>query len=224
MDLIPYARACEATYDPAAIRFAEDPARLTHLYLSEIDGAPCFAFEGTSDPEEWLWRDFLVIGVGTFEHPAYGPIHDGIAKGAIGILPAITDYLAAGGWPPFALAGHSKGAGEAIIAAAELKRIGRAPRFFAAFEAPHVGGPALRAWLADVAGAETATFNAHGRDLVTMVPWATPALRWESAKDRIALPVPDDLGMADKHRIPAVLGALGVPAAPGKGAGGALPR
>ena len=94
------------------------------------------------------------------------------------------------------------------IVAAEMKRRGHAPQFVAAFEAPHVGGSKLRAYCADIPGAETSTVNSHGRDIVTIVPWATPILDWMSVKDRLSLPVPDIYDVVTKHRIPAVIDAL----------------
>lgn len=208
MNLVPYAELCVASYLPDIRPFTEDADKLTHVFISQIEGRPCFTYEGTHDIEEWLWRDFLVLGMTTFEHAEFGTLHDGIAKGALGTVDAIAGYLSEQGWPAFDLVGHSKGAGECLVAAAELKRRGHAPHFFASFEAPHVGTGKLRDYMADINGIETATYNSHGRDLVTCVPWSTPIIGWGSMKDRIQLAVPDTYDLATKHRIPAVLAAV----------------
>lgn len=203
-DLIPYAQACAATYS-GAFPYYEDPAGLTHVYVSQIDGRVTFAFEGTAQLLEWLYRDFMVLNPETFEHTEFGMVHGGLAKGAWGACDNIESYLIAAGNPPYAFTGHSKGAGEAWLAAAEMKRRGKPPAFVAAFEGPHVGLSTLQAYCADIVGVETATVNYHGRDCVTIVP-----LDWPSVKEpRLILPVPDQYDVATKHRIPAVIDALG---------------
>ena len=202
--LLPYAYACQYTYSGAAPTF-EDPAKLTHVFVSSVEGRLTFSFEGTEQTLEWLYRDFLVLNPETFEHPEFGFVHGGIAKGAWGVCDQIEACLADAGTTYYAMTGHSKGAGEAWLAAAEMKRRNRPPSYVAAFEGPHVGLAKLQAYCADIPGLETATINSHGRDIVTQVP-----LDWPSVKEpRLILPVPDSYDVASKHRIAGVIVGLG---------------
>ncbi len=89
-----------------------------------------------------------------------------------------------------------------------MKRRGHAPLATRAFEPPQVGGAVLRDYLAGEDIAWTATVNAHGRDLVTQVPFGPD---WCHECDPLLLTVPDCYDAATKHRIPAVLAALGAP-------------
>lgn len=201
--LLPYALACQFTYSGAMPTF-EDAARLTHVYTSNVEGRLCFAFEGTEQTLEWVYRDFMVINPETVNHPEFGIVHGGIAKGAWGVCDNIESYLAAAGNPPYSITGHSKGAGEAWLAAAEMKRRGRPPAFVAAFEGPHVGLRRLQTYCADIVGIETATINSHSRDIVTCFP-----LMWPSVKEpRVILPVPDSYDVPTKHRIAGVIYGL----------------
>ena len=201
--LMPYALACQFTYSGAMPTF-EDPAQLTHVYASQIEGRLCFSFEGTQATLEWLYRDLIVLNPETVAHPEFGAVHGGIAKGAWAVCDIFESYLNVAGNPPYALAGHSKGAGEAWLAAAEMKRRNRPPAFVAAFEGPHVGQQRLQEWCQDISGTETATINSHGRDIVTQFP-----LDWPSVKEpRLMLPVPDAYSIGTKHRIAGVIDGL----------------
>lgn len=199
--LLPYAQLCAETYSNPLATF-EDTGRLVHVYERRVNGRVSFAFEGTSKGPEWILRDFNLVGPETFAHPYLGVLHNGFARDAFAVVDRIAAYLELGGWPPYSITGHSKG-GEGWIAAAELKHRGHPPAFVAMFESPHIGNEAFRQYCADIPGIETATVNAHRRDVVTLFP-----LGWRSIKPRILLPVPDSYDEAEQHRIPAVLAAV----------------
>lgn len=216
-ELLPYAMACQQSYAGAPPDI-QDADKLTHVFVYKLGDfnlrtdplkqLPLFTFEGTLDWEEWLFRDFLLLSAQTVEHPEFGVLHGGIAKGAFGVADAIESYLAANNYPNYDMVGHSKGGGEVLVEAAEMKRRGHPPRCVVAFEAPHVGTRVLADYCADLDETETATINAHGRDIVTTVPWANPLTDWISMKPRLMLPVPDSYSVRDKHVIAGVIDGL----------------
>lgn len=198
------ARACAATYDSSVHPEWQDKERLVHVYLSEVDGKPCIAWEGTHNIKEWI-IDFIAVEIPIFEHTSAGLLHAGFARDVLTVLGQITAYLEGLGWPPYYNAGHSKGGGECTIFHAFMKEIGHPPLATRAYEPPRVGSDVLRRYVAEDDYASTATRNTHGRDFVTMVPFGPS---WIDTRDHVALIVPDDLDLADKHRIPAVLAAI----------------
>lgn len=209
--LFQYAVAAASCYDnyPAQL---EDADHDIHVYLSRIDGAICASFEGTSTPAEWI-KDFEAVELVDHRYPQIGPVHAGIASGVLAIFDKLKAMLSE---PEFDLVGHSKGAGEALIAAGLFAAIDRKARRVRAFEAPRVGGPKLRDALADVDVIQTQTRNSAGPDIVTRVPWdGWAGQTWLDVREPLTLIVPDSLTVPQKHRIGAILTALaGLPEAP----------
>lgn len=193
------AAAGAGTYS-GAVPTWENEAKTIHAYLSEVQGLPCIAFEGTSDLTEWL-IDFLAAPI--TGNPVLGPVHYGIFRGVFEIVGHIAAYLDGKG--PYYVTGHSKGAGEAILFAALMKDMIRPPLACYAFEPPQIGGSKLRDYLSDVDVRWTETRNVHGRDLVTQIPFGPD---WCHVNDPIVLQVPDEYDIPTKHRIPAVIEAL----------------
>lgn len=193
------AAACAGCYSGAAPTW-ENGEKTIHAYLSEVQGLPCIAFEGTTDLQEWL-VDFFAVPI-HFD-PYIGPVHFGIFNGVWQIKALISNYLFGKG--AYFVTGHSKGAGEAILFTALMKERLNPPLACYVFEPPQVGGPKLRDYLSDVDVKWTATTNKHGRDIVTQIPFGP---EWSHINDPILLPVPDEYDIPQKHRIPAVIEAL----------------
>lgn len=204
--LLPLAQAAAACYAPGVVYSWETPRKLVHVLASQVNGVLTFAFAGTLSFNEWL-IDFLVAQEPDFEHDQLGWVHAGFLQDAQAAVDAyIAPTLAAAGWPAFYLAAHSKGSGEAVLAHGILKAMGHPPAATRAFEAPRCGGATLTAYLADQNVVWTQTFNAEGDDIVTKVPFGPT---WEHCGAPVRLRVPDDLDLAQKHRTPAVLAAIG---------------
>ncbi len=199
------AEACAGTYVLGVVPQWTNHMRTVHAFLSMIDGVHVVAFEGTTDLQEWL-VDFLALPE-PFYTPEYGPTHFGITETMLSVSDSIEAYFAGLGFPPYYVTGHSKGAGEAILFHAEMKRRGHPPIATRAFEPPLVGSRRLRDYLSDQDVKWTSTVNAHGRDIVTQVPFGD---LWTHVNDPILLTVPDDYDIPTKHRIPAVVAALAV--------------
>ena len=202
--------AAAATYDATAIPAFQDDMKTVHVFRSIIDDIPCFSWEGTSSFWEWM-LDFLAFR-DPFTHAVYGPVHFGLMRDVMAVKAMILADLNSLGNPPYILSGHSKGAGEAILAHAEMKSLGYPPLATRAFETPRVGTKALWDYLAGEDIQWTATHNRHGTDLVTLVPddiVPMPLLSpWMPGPNRLELIVPDTLDIPSKHRIAAVVAAL----------------
>lgn len=197
------ATACAGCYAGATPQW-EDALKTVHVYLSEVDGVHTFAFEGTTDWQEWI-IDFMALEVPVMGYPFLGPVHLGLMRDVLAVEPRIYQYLRVNGWPPYYVTGHSKGAGEAILFTALMKQQGHPPLACRAFEPPQVGGHVLRDYLSDVDVQWTCTVNGHGRDIVTRVPFGPT---WSHVNDPVLLTVPDDYDIGTQHRIPAVIAAL----------------
>jgi Lipase (class 3) len=203
-DLLTYAKIVSDCYNESSAPTWQDGARLTHVYQVTVNGITHFNFQGTLDPTEWVNRDFDILGFASLERPLFGPLHDGFTRGALAMVPLIAAEIQGSGALSFTIGGHSKGAGEAQIAAAELKRLGFPAAAVYLFEPPRAGTAPLKAYLADIPIFATQTFNAIGADPVTEVP----AWPWVDAVDPLRLRVPDGDDIATKHKIPAVIAAL----------------
>ncbi|HVC61821.1 MAG TPA: hypothetical protein VND19_15835 [Acetobacteraceae bacterium] len=202
--LLPLARAAAATYVPSAVCWLQNDTRTCQVFRSVVAGHPCFAFGGTQTFREWL-VDFLALEVPCFQHADAGPIHLGFYLDIRSAIDAMCVELASLGWPSFLVAGHSKGAGEAVLAHMELKARGHAPLATRAYEPPMVGTAALTRYLAGDDIGWTQTANRAGPDIVTLVPdWP----EWEHQGVLMRLLVPDAYGIAQKHEVAAVLVAL----------------
>lgn len=202
--LLLYAQVVQGCYDDDSVPTFQDAAGLTHVYVVEVNGIPHINFQGTLDAAEWINRDLDAIGRESFAHPTFGLVHDGFMRGVIGVMTAIDVWLADNGLPAYTLGGHSKGAGEAQLAAAELARRGHPPSALYLFEPPRAGTDRLQRYLKGIPTYATQTYNAEGNDLVTEVP--TPP--WVNLVEPLRLRVPDTDDVATKHKIPAVIAAL----------------
>ena len=186
-----------------------------HVYLSMVGDLHVFAFEGTTS-----WKDrssFAEWLIDADGHPvpspdeAYGFVHHGFLQDVLSVADPICDYLSGLGWPRYLLTGHSKGASEATGMHAEMMRRGHGPVATRAFEPARFGGRKFRDYLRTEDYRWTRTWNVHGPDLVTTVPWGMqgPSLdSWSHVNDPIMLQVPDGYDLPTKHRIAAVLEAL----------------
>lgn len=201
--LLPYAQACAASYDPHAVAAFTDEAKVVHVFLSEIDGVHCFTFEGTHDFAEWI-VDFCCLEVPMFNHAQLGPVHLGMMRDVLAVYRQIEMTLIPG-FVPYDICGHSKGAGEALILAGVMKQLGKPPRKVVALEAPRIGTSIMRDYVADLDITQTATENAHGKDLVTQVPWGPS---YVDMRQPLSLRVPDADSIPAKHEIAAVLAAI----------------
>lgn len=202
--LLPYALACQATYDASAVAAFQDEAKVVHVFASEIDGTHCLAFEGTHDFEEWI-VDLVCVEVPMFGHAQLGPVHLGMMRDVLAVYRSIMDFLAAAGWPPYDITGHSKGGGEALLLSGVMKQQGHPPRKVVALEAPRIGTGIMRDYVADLDIEQTATQNAHGKDLVTQVPFGPS---YVDMREPLPLIVPDALSIPQKHEISAVVTAI----------------
>lgn len=206
LDLKEAADQCYACYVYGAVASFENSSKTCHVFLVQRGTMREFSFAGTEDFEEWL-VDFAAVPEvqSGFEH--LGPIHTGfwinIASSVQWIVNELKkDELQT---PFYYLYGHSKGAGEVILAAAWLKHLGFPPALVIAFEPPKVGHEALLEYLSDVEIYYTVTSNTHGQDLVTMVP---PSFGWVHCGQRIDLMAPDNFGAASKHKMVGVFAGL----------------
>jgi len=197
------AKAAAGTYTGDTPQWS-NYSRTVHVFLSMVNGVHTIAFEGTSDFREWV-IDFMAFEVPRVNHPVYGMVHEGFLHTVTGVIGQIDDYLKGLGYPPWYLTGHSKGAGEALIMAAEMKSRGHPPNALVVFEPPQVGGAALRDYLSSLNPTWTATVNSHGRDIVTQVPFGPS---WCHANDPLLLRVRDGYSPLVKHRMAAVQEAL----------------
>lgn len=201
--LFPLATAAAGTYEDTPPQWSDD-VDLVHVYLSEVNGTHCIAFEGTTDFQEWL-VDFLALEIPVFCHPQLGPVHLGFMRDVMSVAHKIEAYLQSLGWPPYYVTGHSKGAGEALLFHGYMKTIGHPPLATRAYEAPRVGSSIMRDYLAGEDIAQTATHNYHGTDIVTRVPFG---FTWCDMREPIELIVPDPDDIPTKHKIPAVIAGI----------------
>lgn len=202
---LPLAQACADTYAEGAQPQWQDSVRLVHVYLSLVNGVHTIAFEGTTDWQEWVFSDFMAGQLILPEYTECGAIHVGFARDVLAVIKLIEDYLKSVGSPPYYGCGHSKGASEAILFAAFMKKSGYPPTAVWAFEPARCGGQTLVDYVSDIPLSWTRTTNAGGDDLVTHVPFGPT---WCEQPDPLVLKVPDSDDLATKHRIPAVITGL----------------
>ena len=189
------AEACQATYVGAPQTWGTD---VVHVFLSEIDGCQVLAFEGTQSPQEWA---IDILGASPddtkMHHDTLGIVHRGWYHDVMAVSDQILAYVMS--MPlgtRFAVTGHSKGAAEALIMAAELIENGVALERVATFGTPHPG--ALAGYLANVAGAD----YRNNDDPVWDVPPFLPHPRGRIQKFISIPPIADDpWGPLRSHRM-----------------------
>jgi hypothetical protein len=207
--LMPLAEAILADYAPGAVPTWQNSEKTCAAFAGQIavgrQSVTSIRLLGTTDLLEWVVDDFNPLETPAGVSSQIGPVHQASLNNVRGVLPMIQAYLAALGNPPYALCGHSKGGREAAIACALLKAAGTPPAATRLFECPRPGGEQLATYLRgeDVVG--TRTWNCHGADVVTLVPFGPG---WADPCPLLDLRVPDDLGIAGKHRISGVIAGL----------------
>jgi hypothetical protein len=136
----------------------------------EVGDSLVWSFRGSRSLLDWI-HDFLIGPWPSAHHDEIGPVHAGLGENVAGVIDQIARESAGRN---VGLAGHSKGAGNAILAAGYLMARGVNVTQLAAFEAPHVaflGNAILPALIARIPHV-LATKNGHGLlfDPVCVVP------------------------------------------------------
>ena len=204
--LIPLAKASADCYATDVVYSWENINKTAHLLHTVVNNTNTFAFCGTLPKVDEWEVDFFAIPISVEDHPQMGDVHAGFLLDAqVAVVEYIAPKLESLGWPPFYLTGHSKGAGEAPLAAGELKAIGHQPIAIRLYEPPMCGGAALLTYLSDIDILWTQTYNNDGVDIVTLVPFGES---WKHNGSLLQLKVPDSYDIPTKHRIPAVQAAL----------------
>jgi hypothetical protein len=203
--LLPLALASQATYAGGRPWFVNE-TNTCQVFKSAVNDHPCYAFEGTSDWQEWI-VDFFALDVRFYQHPKAGPVHLGFWLDIADAVRFIAADLISIGRPGFYITGQSKGGGEGVLCHAELKSLGLTPLATRVFEPPKVGTSQLSSYLAGDDIGWTQTFNAEGSDLVTQVP---PWPEWCHQGRVTRLQVPDSYGIRAKHVVGAQVEVLQV--------------
>jgi Lipase (class 3) len=195
-----------ACYAAGAVPTWQNPGKTCQVFHSLTGGLDTFMFRGTETAAEWF-QDFNPLTAVDAADPDIGWVHAPSLNNVREVLPFITATLAAKGWPPFYLAGHSKGARELPIAHALLKHAGHAPLASRGFEPPRAGGSKLADYLATENIVGTQTYNACGDDIVTLAP---AGFGWEPSFRDLRVQVSDALGFVQKHIMTGVISGLGI--------------
>lgn len=145
------AEACQATYVGAPQTWGTD---CVHAFLSQVDDVQIIAFEGTQSPQEWVIDILGAFPADTkLDHDTLGVVHAGWYRDVCFIRDAILDYMMSTKYGTrFAITGHSKGAAEALIFAAECVANGLSIERVTTFGTPHPGD--LNGYLAHIPGAD----------------------------------------------------------------------
>jgi len=198
---------CAMCYVDAIKPVWQNAENTCHLFKFSTGEYIDYTFAGTEDIEEWL-VDFYAVQEDVHDHPDFGPVHKGLWDNTKDAIQFMLSDVQGQGWPKVRCGGHSKGGGNARLAAAAFRSLGRPFAALRLFEPPMVGTKALSFLLTDTDVAWTQSYNASGKDVVTEVPfWG----EFEQSGVLISLQVPDDADVATKHKIPALLTSLGLP-------------
>lgn len=137
-----------------------------------LDGAVAVILPGTQDWAQWE-DDFKALPRWT-DHPVFGRVHTGFWSGVEAFCQAMAPQLPAG--KPVLITGHSLGAAEAPLVAAQLMEMGVVPQGLACFAPPRPGMRQLAEFLARVPKVlyRTVGTAAPYHDLVTDVPFSIP--------------------------------------------------
>jgi hypothetical protein len=141
-----------------------------YVLRKEVGDSLVWSFRGSQSLIDWI-SDFLIGPWPSADHNEIGPVHAGLGANVAGVIDQIARESAGRN---VGLVGHSKGAGNAILAAGHLIARGVNVTQLAAFEAPHVaflGNTILPALIARIPHV-LATKNGHGLlfDPVCVVP------------------------------------------------------
>ena len=156
-----------ATYALAAQPFFEDADKAIRIFLTKrsADGLNILAVEGTHDPLGWL-IDFFAAKIDDqqgLNSASLGFIHAGFYASAVAALTRCALVAAKG---PYAICGHSLGAGLALLIGSLLLQDDLPPVKIGAFAPPKVGG----ATFVKVVTSIPFCAYRYGNDPVTGVP------------------------------------------------------
>lgn len=206
-ELVGYAAA---TYDPAAVPYIDDVNNSIRSFLfTRADGLNIIAIEGTHNPLGWA-LDFFGVTIRDqqgMNHETLGWIHAGFYASAVASLTRAALIAASG---PYAICGHSLGAGLALLIGAllsqdELGDRGLAPVKIGAFAPPRVGGDAF------VKTINAIPFCAYrfGNDPVPEVPITIPDFPYRQvALTQVGAPMLDPFKCHDIQNYVAAVKAL----------------
>jgi len=198
--LLPLAKAMNAAYSTPPTW--ENSDRTAHVVQTTVGGVLTFCWLGTMDLSEWINDDFNPTM--EMDH-GIGMVHQPSLKNVEAILPNIQKFLEVHGFPPYYMAGHSKGAREAALATAAMLQADNPPAATRLYECPRVGGSGLACYLATENIIGTRTYNAHGDDPIT---WLPIGFGWEDCCFMQRFAVPDDYDLASKHRMAGVIAGI----------------
>jgi hypothetical protein len=158
------ALACEYSYSGALQTWGNEAI---HVYALLTPGRCIIAFEGTTDLDEWCVNfEAIPIEERAVNHVDLGYVHCGWFRSVESVQQQIIDFLKA---LPFGVelgcTGHSKGASEALIFAAQAKASGIQWARVSTFGTPHPGG------LGGLIGSELGQDYRNGSDPVADVPF-----------------------------------------------------
>lgn len=145
-----------------------------------VDGQIVIVLPGTQDDAQWR-ADFTAFPILT-DHQIFGKVHAGFWEGIEGFGDALVESFSRAVMSGISLTpiivGHSLGAGEAPLLAAELKRRNMIVKKIVAFAPPRAGMKGLADYLADIPSTLYCTTGdeAPCSDLVCEVPFEIPGL------------------------------------------------
>lgn len=191
------ARRCREAYDEApTFEAGGTEARLT----IEANNVTVVAFRGTTFDGLDIIKDLRALPWWARELGCW--VHAGFLKGVRGIWPQMAGPLAQV-QGPLILTGHSKGAAEAAVCAAMMKKLlrrglarGRSPTMLVTFGAPRVGFPGFCDITKNIPGER----YVNGIDIVPSVPPPGFLLRFRHDRDETALNFGED-DLFKNHRI-----------------------
>lgn len=191
------ARRCREAYDaPPTFEAGGTEARLT----IEANNVTVVAFRGTTFDGLDIIKDLRAMPWWSRELGCW--VHAGFLKGVRRIWPLMTDTLAQI-QGPLILTGHSKGAAEAAVCAAFMKRLlrhglvqGKPPTMLVTFGAPRVGFPGFCNITRGIPGER----YVNGIDIVTTLPLPGRIIRYRHDRAETALHWGED-DLFKNHRI-----------------------
>ena len=192
-----------ASHEPAWAN--EDKTSQVFVFEATENTPLIYALPGTEEFADWL-VNCDIFPMEARDHVRFGPVHRGFYEAALPASEFILHDLHKRNWPPFALAGHSKGGAVTGLVAALLCYNGLHAEMVGLFEPPRFATGVLADFLSCLNIQRTRTRNASGPDLITFLPLL---VGFTDIGNEMMLTVPDDADAEAKHKIPCVLAALG---------------
>lgn len=144
------------------------PVDGAYVAVKRIDGVDYVMFRGWTTFLDWL-EDFDMLAVPIVTENL-GPVHPGFLAGVMAVKDSLDRLLG----PQVVVAGHSLGAGHAVLYAALREAAGLPVTKLVLFGEPRAGGPKLVTVLAKTPIQSYCNTVLGGHDLVTDVPPALP--------------------------------------------------